>query len=447
MRSWIEYSADTPFPIQNLPYGVFTSAHNPSEAHIGTAIGDYVIDLYQLSHAALIPHKHFTHMTLNTFMAQTPAVWSETRSLLQRLLRSESGSGGADSADHRLRENSALRQTAVIPLNTVTMHLPANIGDYTDFYSSRYHAYNIGVMFRGADNALQPNWLHLPVGYHGRASSVIVSGTDIHRPSGQLNADDTKPSPVLSPSKSLDIELELGVFVGGVENRLGHSIAMHEARDRLFGVVLMNDWSARDIQRWEYVPLGPFTAKNFATSISPWIVTFEALKPFATDVSQDPLPLPYLRHVDTGNAYDISLTVALQTASMPAASVISQSNSKYLYWSAAQQLVHHSIAGCNMRAGDLLGSGTISGPETHELGSLIEMNWKGTKDVIIKGEHTNDSNNGGERRDGTRKFLLDGDEIIITGKCQRAGLDYIIGFGECKGRILPAVSATNSTTK
>uniref|UniRef100_A0ABI7ZPT5 Fumarylacetoacetase n=1 Tax=Felis catus TaxID=9685 RepID=A0ABI7ZPT5_FELCA len=295
-------------------------------------------------------------------------------------------------------------------------------GDYTDFYSSRQHATNMGIMFRGSENALVPNWLHLPVGYHGRASSVVVSGTPIRRPTGQMRPDDAKP-PVFGPCKLLDMELEMAFFVGP-GNNLGEPIPISRAHEHIFGMVLMNDWSARDIQKWEYVPLGPFLGKSFGTTISPWVVPMDALLPFAVpNPEQDPKPLPYLRH-DRPYTFDINLSVTLKGEGMSQAATICRSNFKYMYWTMLQQLTHHSVNGCNLRPGDLLASGTISGPEPESFGSLLELSWRGTKAI--------DLGNG-----QTRKFLLDGDEVIITGHCQGDG--YRVGFGQCAGKVLPAL--------
>jgi len=277
-------------------------------------------------------------------------------------------------------------------------------------------------MFRGKDNALQPNWLHLPVGYHGRSSSVVVSGTDIRRPNGQLCPDEKKP-PIFGACKNLDFELELAFFVGP-GNKLGDPIDINEAEDHIFGVVLMNDWSARDIQKWEYVPLGPFGAKNFGTSISPWVVTMEALKSFKIEGPKqvDPEPLPYLREKEM-KVFDIQLQVGIQSEKMTTPTIVSNSNSKYLYWNFNQQLAHHTLTGCNMNPGDLLGSGTISGPQESEYGSMLELCWKGEKEVPLS--------------DGTkRKFLQDGDTVVITGYAQGDG--YRVGFGSCSGKVLPA---------
>lgn len=366
-------------------------------------------------------------------MEMERSAWRSLRNRLTDLL-----SANGDAA---LRGNDPLRAVALVPLTSVTMHLPAEIGDYTDFYSSREHATNVGIMFRGVDNALQPNWLHLPVGYHGRASSVVVSGTDIVRPRGQVQIDKENPKlgSQYSPCRLLDFELEMAFFVGGPENELGRPLTMAEAEDRIFGVVLMNDWSARDLQAWEYVPLGPFTAKNFATSISPWIVSLDALEPFRCSTSagatQDPTPLPYLQDPNYATStYDVALDVAVQGANDATPSVISKSNFKYMYWNMKQQLVHHSVTGCNMRAGDLLGSGTISGQDETAYGSMLELSWRGAKEIPLVNASASPA---------VRKFLQDGDVVIMTGHAQGAG--YRIGFGEVTGRILPAGSKDQHT--
>jgi fumarylacetoacetase len=299
--------------------------------------------------------------------------------------------------------------------------MPCLIPNYTDFYSSREHATNVGIMMRGADNALMPNWLHLPVAYHGRASSIVISGTDIVRPHGQTKADDAA-APTFGPSRSLDFELELGLLIGQ-GNDLGKPISTAQAPEHVFGMVLVNDWSARDVQKWEYQPLGPFLAKNFATSISPWVVTLDALEPFRiAGPKQDPEPLPYLRC--QGNwSYDIQLEIWLQTAKMSAPVKISATNAKYLYWNICQQIAHHTVNGCNLQTGDLLASGTISGPTPDSLGSMLELAWKGTRPIQLPN---------GE----TRVFLQDGDRVTMTGYCQGDG--YRIGFGEVTGTVLPA---------
>jgi len=417
--SFLAVSADSDFPIQNLPYGVFVRVNGPPVPTIGVAIGDFVLDLAVISRHGLFtgplfgPHaRTFQEPTLNAFMSLGRAVWKEARSTIQNLLSSDVPT---------LRDNADLRAEAFVLQSDVQMLLPAHIGDYTDFYSSREHATNVGIMFRGVDNALQPNWLHLPVGYHGRSSSVVVSGTNLHRPKGQLKPVEDAP-PVFGNCQTLDFELEMAFFVGP-PNDLGQRIKIENAEDHIFGVVLMNDWSARDIQKWEYVPLGPFGAKNFGTTISPWIVTLEALEPFRVNgPAQDPLPLNYLR-LPNPSAFDIQLEVHL-TTSKDGPFLISKSNLKYMYWSMTQQLTHHTVTGCNMRPGDLCGSGTISGSSEDSYGSMLEICWKGTKPKALPN---------GE----IRKFLLDYDTITLKGHCQGEG--YRIGFGSCSGTILPAL--------
>uniref|UniRef100_A0A674EJT7 Fumarylacetoacetase n=1 Tax=Salmo trutta TaxID=8032 RepID=A0A674EJT7_SALTR len=367
---------------------------------IGVAIGDQILDLSVIKSLfrgpVLSNHQDvFDQPTLNAFMGLGYEAWRETRRSLQQLLSAN---------ETTLRDDVSLRSRAFFHQSSAMMHLPAEIGDYTDFYSSRDHATNVGIMFRGKENALMPNWLRLPVGYHGRASSIVVSGTPIRRPSGQMRPDQSKP-PVFGQSKQLDIELEMAFFVGG-GNRLGEPIPIERAHQHIFGMVLMNDWSARDIQAWEYVPLGPFLGKNFGTTISPWVVPMEALLPFAEpNTVQDPKPLPYLCH-DDAFTFNINLFVS------------------YMYWTMKQQLSHHTVNGCNVRPGDLLASGTISGPDPDSFGSMLELSWKGSKTVDL---------GGGE----TRTFLKDGDEVTLTGYCEGNG--YRVGFGPCAGTILPAL--------
>ncbi|CAN5353249.1 fumarylacetoacetase [soil metagenome] len=411
MKSFIDVPADSHFPIQNLPYGVFQRA-GADVPSIGVAIGDQILDLYALQEHGLLAGSYFSTPTLNRFMSAGRSAWSQVRARLTRLL----------SADEpALRDNAELRSRALVAQPDVTMLLPASIGDYTDFYSSREHATNVGIMFRGKENALMPNWLHLPVGYHGRASSIVISGTDLHRPMGQTKADDA-PSPVFGPSKVVDFELEMGFFIGP-GNKLGESIPISRAMDHIFGMVLVNDWSARDIQKWEYVPLGPFLAKNFGTSISPWVVTMDALKPFRRNgPQQEPPPLSYLQ-IAQPSAYDINLEVTLQGKDMERARRISASNFKNLYWSMSQQLAHHTINGCNLQPGDLLASGTISGPTPDSYGSMLELAWKGTKPI--------DVGNG-----QTRTSIADYDRITMSGWCQGDG--HRVGFGDVTGKILPA---------
>jgi len=420
LRTFIDVPIDSHFPIHNLPYGVFRPSAGLAP-RIGVAIGDLVLDLSVLIDCGLIDNpsrgvgEALRQPTLNAFMALGRQAWSETRNRLTRLLSAN---------ESVLRDDAGTREAAFHPQARVEMLLPATIGDYTDFYSSREHATNVGIMFRGPDNALQPNWLHLPVGYHGRSSSVVVSGTDVPRPMGQTKADDAD-RPSYGPSRLMDFELEMGFFVGP-GNALGEPIPIDRAREHIFGMVLVNDWSARDIQKWEYVPLGPFLGKNFATSISPWIVTMDALEPFvcAGPSQDDPEPLEYLRNPGEC-AYDIHLEVKLQSQTMTEAATIATSNFKYMYWSICQQLAHHTVNGCNAQPGDLYGSGTISGSEKHERGSMLELSWRGTEVVELP--------NGEER-----KFLADGDTVTMTGWCEKDGIR--VGFGEVTGTLLPARS-------
>jgi len=344
-------------------------------------------------------------------MAAGRATWTQVRSILQSILSSD---------NPRLRDEMDLRSLSMFHQSAVTMLLPAQIGDYTDFYSSKEHATNVGCLFRDPANALLPNWLHLPVGYHGRASSVVVSGTDIRRPKGQTKADDADP--VFGPSRLLDFELEVGFFTGP-KTALGDSISVENAPDHIFGFVLVNDWSARDIQKWEYVPLGPFLGKNFATSISPWVVTLDALEPFRCQgPAQEPTPLPYLRTKEP-YSFDIGLEVGIQAAGSTQEDIVCRSNFKHLYWNICQQLAHHTSGGCNINPGDLMASGTISGPDKGSFGSMLEITWRGTNPVAMS--------------DGTeRKFIADGDTVTMRGVAQKDGLR--IGFGEVSGRLLPA---------
>jgi len=418
LQSFVDVPTGSDFPIHNLPFGVFRPSAG-ARPRIGVAIGDAVLDLAVLAERGLLSGRAlgdgdaFRQPTLNAFMALGHPAWREARARLTQFLR---------IGDSTIRDNGSLRQAALHPMASVEMLLPAAIGDYTDFYSSREHATNVGTMFRGPDNALQENWLHLPVGYHGRSSSVVVSGTDVRRPKGQTKADGAE-SPSYGPSRLMDFELEMGFFVGP-GNALGEPMPIDQAPEHIFGMVLVNDWSARDIQKWEYVPLGPFLGKNFGTSISPWVVTMEALEPFrcAGPTQDDPEPLDYLK-TQRNCAYDIPLEVLLQSEQMDVPETIATSNFKYMYWSICQQLAHHTVNGCNARPGDLLGSGTISGPDKHERGSMLELSWRGTEPI----ELTN-----GE----TRKFLADDDTVIMRGHCDAEGIR--IGFGEVSGKLLPA---------
>jgi fumarylacetoacetase len=413
-RSFIDIPPESHFSIHNLPYGVFRPREG-GPARVGVAIGDWVLDLAAVDEAGLLDsprlagRAYFDRPALNAFMAAGRETWREARATIQQLLAAETAV---------LRDDAELGGRVLRPMTAVEMLLPADVGDYTDFYSSREHATNVGIMFRGRDNALMPNWLHLPVAYHGRASSIVASGTPVRRPSGQTKAD-AAAAPAFGPSRLLDFELEMGFFVGQ-GNELGRRVSVAQAADHIFGLVLVNDWSARDIQKWEYQPLGPFLAKNFATTISPWVVTLEALEPFrCPGPVQEPQPLPYLQS-DGPWAYDIHLEVGLQTAQMTGPQVISRSNFRHLYWNMRQQLAHHTVTGCNLRPGDLLASGTISGPTPDSWGSLLELAWRGERPLTLES---------GEKR----KFLQDGDTVVLTGWCQGEG--YRVGFGEARGII------------
>ncbi|MDR5833060.1 fumarylacetoacetase [Caballeronia sp. LZ034LL] len=414
LKSWIESANDpaSDFPIQNLPFGIFSDAVN-AQPRAGVAIGDWIVDLAALEDARLLDAHGTLHAPrLNDFIALGREHWRAVRIALSGLL----AHGNAT-----LRDDPALRRRALVPRADATLHLPVEIPGYTDFYSSKEHATNVGSMFRDPKNALLPNWSELPVGYNGRASSVIVSGAPVRRPNGQIKLPDAE-RPVFAACRKLDFELETG-FIIGRGNALGEPIACEQAEAHIFGMVLLNDWSARDIQQWEYVPLGPFNSKGFATTISPWIVTLDALEPFRTATpAQDPQPLDYLRHAGD-HAFDIDLRVTLQAEGASEATTISRTNFRLMYWSMAQQLAHHTVSGCNTRVGDLMGSGTISGPTPDSCGSLLESTWNGQRPLRLEG--------GGERA-----FLQDGDEVVITGVCQGDG--YRVGFGECAGRILAA---------
>jgi fumarylacetoacetase len=417
-HSFIEVKTDSHFPIQNLPYGVFRPK-NGGSPRVGVAIGDYVLDLSIIDASGLlnIPELQgkevFKQSTLNEFMSMNRKVWGSVRTRLQTLLRSD---------EPILRDQFVLRDQAFYQQKDVEMLLPVEIGDYTDFYASKEHAMNVGMMFRGKENALMPNWLNLPVGYHGRASSIVISGTDIRRPLGQMETPESE-TPIFGPCLRFDFELEMGCLIGP-GNKLGKSIPVDEAEDHIFGLVLVNDWSARDIQAWEYQPLGPFLGKNFATSISPWVVSIEALEPFRVN---GPTPeveqLPYLQQSRKGS-FDIELAVNLRGGNMEYPQRICQSNFRHLYWSMAQQIAHHTVGGCNLRTGDLLASGTISGSTPESRGSLLELTWGGSEPILM---------NNGEQR----KWLEDGDELTLTAWCQGNG--YRIGFGEVTGCILPAL--------
>jgi fumarylacetoacetase len=416
-QSFIDVPPDSHFPIQNLPFGVFQPKGR--KPRVGVAIGDLIIDLSVLEvlnhfrSAEFRGQEVFSDDSLNRFLALGRPAWRKTRQILQELLAANTST---------LRDNPELRERVFHRQSEVSMKLPARIGNYTDFYSSYHHAHNVGTMLRGPDNALMPNWKWLPVAYHGRASSVVVSGADVRRPQGQIKPPDAS-APIFSPTKSLDYELEMA-FLVGPGNSLGQPVPIDRAIDHIFGLVLMNDWSARDIQAWEYQPLGPFLAKNFCTSISPWVITLEALEPFRKPLlQQDPEPLPYLR-LEKDSTFDIHLEACLKTLSMSAPHVITRTNFQNLYWSIAQQLAHHTVTGCNLEPGDLLASGTISGSTEESRGCMLELTWRGANPLKLPN---------GE----TRKWLEDGDTLTITGWAQ--GDVYRIGFGEVTGRILPAV--------
>ena len=422
LRSWIE-SANAhnhDFPIQNLPFGIFKTTQQPTP-RVGVAIGDLIVDMAALAQSHLIELEStqltvFSAPNLNAFIELGAAIWSKVRAQLSHLL---------DVNNPTLRDDIALKNKILVKQSDAHMLLPVAIGGYTDFYSSKEHATNVGCMFRDPKNALLPNWLEVPIGYNGRASSVVVSGTPVRRPNGQTKSP-TQERPVFGASQKLDIELETG-FIIGRGNHLGEPIACAEAEQHIFGMVLLNDWSARDIQTWEYVPLGPFNSKTFATSISPWVVTLEALAPFRVATpEQNPLPLAYLQHQAGVNyAVDIALEVTLKPEKSNQVSTICKTNFKYMYWSMAQQLAHHTVSGCNTRVGDLMGSGTISGAQPDAFGSLLELTWNGTKPLVLA--------------DGsTRQFIEDGDELTIQGFAQ--GEHYRVGFGECRGKILPALT-------
>jgi fumarylacetoacetase len=414
LRSFIPVDAASDFPIQNLPYGVFSTAALPTP-RVGVAIGEYVLDLWELEQDCRLNVSGlgvFSASTLNPFMALGPKVWTNMRARISELLRHD---------NDELRDNQALRTRALVPMAQAKLQMPIAVSGFTDFYSSKEHATNVGVMFRGKDNALQPNWLHMPIGYNGRASTVVVSGTGVRRPRGQLKPPNAE-LPAFGPCRRLDFELEIGVVIGQ-SSPMGEMLTEARSEEMIFGFVLLNDWSARDIQQWEYVPLGPFQAKAFATSISPWVVTREALQPFRLNgPKQDPMPLPYLRQTQPNN-YDLELDVGLRAASMNKPSGICRTNFKFMYWSSVQQLMHHACSGCAMNVGDLLGSGTISGPEKSQRGSLLEISWNGTEPIELASGIA-------------RTFLEDGDSLVMRGWCQGDG--YRIGFGQVEGTIVPA---------
>jgi fumarylacetoacetase len=414
LKSWVEVTTSSDFPIQNLPFGIFKTRYLTAVA--GVAIGDMVVDLVYLHENGFfdglgLPTGIFNQKYLNDFLALGRKKCGEVRQRLSELLRHD---------NDELRDNKAARELALIPLAEVQMLMPVRVPNYTDFYSSEQHATNVGTMFRDPKNALLPNWKHLPVAYHGRASSIVASGTPITRPKGQVKPNADAP-PVFLPTAKLDFELEVAFITCGTTS-LGSSISVKEAADQIFGFVLFNDWSARDIQQWEYVPLGPFLAKNFGSTISPWIVTLDALEPFMVNgPKQDPPVLDYLSYTGAKN-FDVHLEVALRPESGNE-SIISKSNFKHMYWNVFQQLAHHTVNGCNIQVGDMYASGTISGPEKDSYGSMLELTWNGQQPLQLS--------NG-----AIRKFIEDGDTVTIRGFAEREGIR--IGFGECSGKILPS---------
>jgi len=412
-QSWVDIPKDSDFPIQNLPFGILS--RNGGIKKVGVAIGDYAVDLSALyDFGYLDPHEfshdHFQNDYLNDLLSLGKAKVRALRERISFLLSTET---------NELKNDTKLNQI-IFKANELDMHLPVRIGDYTDFYSSEDHARNVGIMFRDPENALLPNWKHIPVGYHGRSSSIIPSGIPIHRPKGQTMPKDAN-APVYGPCKLLDFELEMA-FITYPGKPLGESITTSEAEDFIFGMVIMNDWSARDIQKWEYVPLGPFLAKNFASSISTWVVTMDALEPYKTSgPKQDPEVLPYLKYSGRHH-YDINLDVLIKPENGEP-TVVSNSNYKHMYWNMAQQLAHHTVNGCNINGGDMMASGTISGPTPDSLGSMLEISWQGTKPITLS--------------DGTeRKFIQDHDTVIMKGYCKNN--DVKIGFGEVATKVLPS---------
>lgn len=412
LRSWVESAntADTDFPLNNLPYGAFRTPG--SDLRAGVAIGDQILDVSAMEQAGLLDlpeERVFERGVWNDFMALGPDAWARFRAFLTGALAAGSGRD-SDLAPH------------LVAMASARLEMPFTVTEFTDFYAGRNHAFNIGSLFRGPENALPPNWLHIPIGYNGRASSVVVSGTDVRRPNGQLKAPDMEV-PVFAACKRFDLELEMGAIVGQPS---AGQVSVQQADDMIFGYVLLNDWSARDIQAWEYQPLGPFQAKATATSISPWIVTGAALNPFRTSTPpREKELLPYLKEPGP-MLYDIDLEVGL-TPDGGAETVLSRTNYNEMYYSAAQQLAHHTTSGCPMRVGDLLGSGTISGPDKDNRGSLLELSWSGQEPLTL---------DTGEER----SFLEDGDTLTLRGAA--IGDGYKVGFGACSGKILPAPKLT-----
>ena len=413
-KSWLTVLEDSDFPIQNIPFGVFLTKDDVIT--IGTRIGNYAIDLGALQQLHYfegieLTDDMFMQDTLNDFISDGKKTWRLVRNRIADLF---------DANNPKLRDNEKHKDIIIFNIEDVEMQLPVLIGDYTDFYSSKEHATNVGKMFRDAENALLPNWLHIPVGYHGRSSTIVPSGIPVHRPMGQmLPAGETEP--VFGSSRLVDFELETA-FITTDANVMGENIPINEAEDYIFGMVLLNDWSARDIQKWEYVPLGPFLAKNFASSISPWIVTMDALEPFRVKgPTQEPKPLPYLQ-LSGKHAFDIHLEAYIDTASSETPTLVTKSNFKHMYWTMSQQLTHHTSNGCRVNSGDMMGSGTISGPTPNSFGSMLELTWGGKNPITLN--------------DGTeRKFINDNDTVIMKGFCKNSTVR--IGFGEVSSKLLP----------
>ncbi|MDA8979589.1 fumarylacetoacetase [Chitinophagales bacterium] len=410
LQSWVEVTQESDFTIQNLPFGIFST--QKKSARVGVAIGNKIVDVLELVNNGFIDFDTtlFDTDKLNDFMALGRPVASKLRNRLQELLNEN---------NDELRD-STHRGSIMVNMSEAVMHMPVQVGDYTDFYSSEDHARNVGTMFRDPNNALLPNWKHLPVGYHGRASSIVVSPAEIHRPKGQTKADDAA-APSFGPTRLFDFELEMA-FITCKQTKLGESIPIDEAENAIWGMVIFNDLSARDIQKWEYVPLGPFLAKNFGSVISPWVVTMDALEPFRTKgYEQDPEVLPYLKPSKDAN-FDIHLEVALQPENGEAQTICT-SNYKFMYWNMNQQLTHQTVNGCNINVGDMYASGTISGPEENQYGSMLELTWRGTKPITLS--------------DGSeRKFMQDGDTCIMRAHAEKEGVR--VGFGEAIVKILPA---------
>ncbi len=413
-KTWLEVPKNSDFPIQNIPFGVFQT--QDGVIRIGTRIGNTAIDLGALQQLGYfediaLSEGAFLGDSLNEFIAHPKEIWTAVRNRIAFIF---------DVLNETLKARKEHCEEALFDVATIQNLLPAQIGDYTDFFSSKEHATNTGTMFRDPENALLPNWLHIPVGYHGRSSSIVVSGTEIYRPKGQTIAVDAK-QPTFGASRLVDFELEMA-FITTNANELGDAVAVNDAENHIFGMVLFNDWSARDIQKWEYVPLGPFLGKNFASTISPWIVTMDALEPYrVASPKQEPKPLEYLQQ-EGDKAFDIKLAVGI-TPENGQETILSNSNFKYMYWTMAQQLAHHTVNGCNVRAGDMMGSGTISGPTPDSYGSMLELAWRGTKPVKL--------NDGSER-----KFINDNDTVTMYAYCENNGVR--IGFGKCEGKLLPA---------